>query len=241
MNKFFDLFGRKKVVIGMLHLAGSSPKDRIYRALEETRIYEEGGLDGVIVEDYHGNVEDVRLTLESLSRQEKPRIKIGVNVLKNPYLGFEFARKYGARFVQIDSVQSTDLHPAEHDRMREKYKDIVVLGGVQFKYKKSTGNKLEKDLVEAMPRCDAIVTTGEGTGIETPMEKLRDFRQSLSWLGGFPLISGAGVTADNVMEQIGVCDGIIVGSYFKGGRDKTHLPINRNSIKRLMDAVRAKS
>ena len=48
-------------IFGMIHLAGTSP---IPRALQEISLFEEEGLDGVIVENYHGSVERVIDTLE---------------------------------------------------------------------------------------------------------------------------------------------------------------------------------
>ena len=93
---------------------------------------------------------------------------------------------------------------------------------------------LEVDLAEAMPRCEAIVTTGSGTGIETPTQKLRDYKRLL---GEFPLIVGAGVNLQNVYEQLQICDGAIVGSYFKP-QGNTHLPIDRQLVRNLIDIVK---
>jgi len=61
-------------------------------------------------------------------------------------------------------------------------------------------------------RCDAIVVTGEGTGMATPIDKVKEFR---SIAGDFPLIIGAGVTLSSLRKDIPHCDGFIVGSWFK--------------------------
>ena len=82
--------------------------------------------------------------------------------------------------------------------------------------------------------CDAIVTTGEGTGIETPIEKLNEFK---FYLKDFPLIVGAGVNLSNIYSQLKVSDGAIIGSAFKPGKN-THLPIERSLVKNLMDIVK---
>ncbi len=89
-------------------------------------------------------------------------------------------------------------------------------------------------ILEAKPRCDVIVTTGEGTGVETPISKLREFR---TYLGEFPLFVGAGVNESNVYEQLRVADGAIVGSYFKQGSN-TKLPVDRLRVRGLMNIVR---
>ncbi|MCK4647401.1 hypothetical protein KAT24_00535 [Candidatus Pacearchaeota archaeon] len=232
-NKFKKLF-HSKPIIGMIHLAGETKDEKISRALKELAIYEQEGINGAIVEDYHGTPENVRETLRQ--SQGRFNVVIGVNVLKNPYSGFKLAQKYGARFIQFDSVQTPDLDLELYDRLRKEFPDIAVLGGVGFKYVSPTRNPLEIDLTEATSRCEVIVTTGSGTGVETPIEKLRDYK---ILLGEFPLIVGAGVNLQNGYEQLQICDGAIIGSYFKP-QGNTHLPIDRRKVKSLMDIVRKK-
>ena len=111
---------------------------------------------------------------------------------------------------------------------------MVILGGVRFKYTTSSKNPLEKDLEEGMSRCDAIVTTGEGTGIETPIEKLRIFK---NYLGDFPLIIGAGLNTKNAYEQLQIAGGAIVGSSFKPNKN-TRLPVDKYLVRELMDIIR---
>jgi len=231
-DRFRELFSRK-AIIGMIHLAGKNREDRVKRALEELKVYEEEGVDGAIIEDYHGNEGDVVEALKQSSKQNFSIVR-GVNVLRDPYSAFEIASLYDAKFVQFDSVQTQDLDLERYDRVRKLYPQILVFGGVGFKYIRPTGNPLELDLRESRLRCEAIVTTGEGTGIETPIDKLREFR---SHLGVFPLIVGAGVNLGNVYDQLEICDGAIIGSYFKPNGN-THLPIERAKVKKLIDIVR---
>jgi len=112
---------------------------------------------------------------------------------------------------------------------------VVVLGGIGFKYTRPTGNRLEDDLIAGVSRCEAIVTTGSGTGVETPIEKLRKFK---SLLGEFPLIVGAGVNLDNIYKQLEITDGAIIGSYFKP-QGNTRLPIDRIKVRDIMQAVKS--
>ena len=232
-KNFFELFGSPKPIIGMIHLAGGSTQGKINRALGEISIFEEEGINGAIVENYHGSVEDVINTFKVISKR-KTKLVIGINLLGKPYLGVELANRFGAKFVQFDSVQTQDLDLERYNEMRKKYSDITVLGGIRFKYTSPTRNSLEQDLSEGMSRCEAIVTTGEGTGIETPIEKLLDFREIMG--NYFPLISGEGVNKDNVCEQLSVADGIIVGRFLKNYN--TRQKINRNPVKELMRKVK---
>ncbi len=232
MINFYDLFPDKKPIIGMIHLSGNDD-EKIDRALEELLIYEEESIDGAIVEDYHGNLNDVITTLK-LCQGKYENIVIGVNVLRNPYYGFRLAHEMGAKFIQFDSVQTPDLNLEVYDNLRKSYPDIAVLGGIGFKYTRPTGNLLQADLFEGKLRCEAVVTTGEGTGIETPSDKLKEYK---SFLKDFPLIVGAGVNVKNAYEQLMICDGAIVGSYFKYN-SQTHNHVDRLKVRTLMETIK---
>ena len=84
-----------------------------------------------------------------------------------------------------------------------------------------------------MPRADAIVVTGAGTGKETPLRKIQDFRRII---GDHPLIVGAGLIPDNAYDQLSIADGAIVGSSLKMQND-TRMPVDRSRIRDLMAVV----
>lgn len=231
MPDITSVFNVSKPIIGMIHLAGDSRKEKLERALEELRIYDLEGVDGAIIEDYHGDEQDVLRTFPDCRAFY---LAIGINILSNPYHSFVWAKQKKAKFIQFDSVQDTDLEIGKYNEFRRTFNEIPVLGGVGFKYTKPTGNPLRVDLIQAKHRCEVVVTTGSGTGIETPVEKLREYKRIL---GDFPLFVGAGVNADNAYEQLSICDGAIVGSYFKPAGDTTK-PVDRNKVKQLMGIVK---
>ncbi|MDO8459983.1 MAG: BtpA/SgcQ family protein [Nanoarchaeota archaeon] len=232
-DNFETLFQIRKPIIGMIHLSGNTPSDKVKRALEELTVYQEEGVDGAIIEDYHGSVDDVYGTLKESSTRGFKIVR-GVNLLRNPYSSFRLASEFGAKFIQFDSVQTPNLNLGLYNQLRVEYPTIAVLGGVGFKYTKPIENTLETDLKEGREKCEAIVTTGSGTGIETPIEKLREFKRLL---GDFPLIVGAGVDLRNVSEQLRNTDGAVIGSYFKPDR-YTYLPVDRNRVRNLMKIVK---
>lgn len=233
-KNFKDIFPVNKPIIGMIHLAGSGNEDKVKRALEELVIYQEEGVDGAIIEDYHGSPHDVYTALEQSAKEEFHIIR-GVNLLHHPVGGFRYASDCGAKFVQFDDVQTDNLEVISYNLARKKHPEIAVLGGVRFKYTPETNNPLEQDLNEAMARCEAIVTTGSGTGKETPLDKLEEFKKII---GEFPLIVGAGVTLENVGAQLEYADAAIIGSYFKPDGN-TRMPVERARVRDLMGAVKA--
>ena len=217
MNKLKEVFGVEKPIIGMLHLSGYGREQVLENARREIEIMYRNGVNAVLVENYFGDRVDVENALKYLQATHPDKV-YGVNMLGFPEMAFEMARKYGAKFVQMDSVCG-HLEPNYEKSFLKKldamrgHGDIFLLGGVRFKYQPyRSGRSLEEDLKLGMERCDAIVVTGEGTGISTDLEKIRTFR---SILGDFPLIVGAGMTAETAQEQLTFSDGAIVGSYFK--------------------------
>ena len=97
-------------------------------------------------------------------------------------------------------------------------------------------NTLEEDLLIAKTD-DVVVVTGNATGEETDLDKIKLFRKNL---GYFPLIVGAGVNSKNICEQLQFADGAIVGSYLKdnfednGEVDSTHV----NEMVELFNQIR---
>jgi len=232
-NYFNKIFG-KLPIIGMIHLAGPKPAER---ALEEIAIYEKEEVDGAIIENYHSSIIDVERTLKALKGNTS--LTLGVNILPNHfYISFELAEEYKASFIQLDYVAGRytggTLNENIYSDLRKKFKDIAVLGGVWPKYYTPVlGSSLEDDLKKAIGRTEAIVVTGKGTGKETPVNKISEFRRII---GEHPLIVGAGLTLQNAWKQLMIADGAIVGSYFKRDNN-TYNHVEREMVNRFMRTV----
>lgn len=239
MSALKAVFGVDKPIIGMLHLSGYGRDKVLDNAKREIEIMYRNGVNAVLVENYFGDWVDVKNALHYLQANYPDKI-YGVNILGDPDVAFDLARKYGAKFVQMDSVCG-HLEPSYEKPFLKKLEtlrgdgDIFLLGGVRFKYQPvRSGRSLEDDLKLGMERCDAIVVTGEGTGISTDLEKIKTFR---SILGDFPLIVGAGMTAETVAEQLTIADGGIVGSYFKEYGEAEY-PVDEERVKEFVYKAR---
>lgn len=227
----------------MIHLS-SDPTNgtRLQRALREMTILEEEGVDGVIIENYHGSTQDVEDVFTHLWEfLSKTKLIIGINILPNEYeQAIVLANKVGAKFVQLDHVAGSynggvSIFEPHLATCREEFPNIKILGGVWPKYYRPVkGSVLKDDIESGMKRADAIVVTGEGTGKVTPLDKIKEFR---SLAGEFPIIIGAGLTTENVAEQLRFSDGAIVGSCFKPAGVTTQ-EINRELVRAFMDEVK---
>lgn len=240
MKTMKTVFGVDKPVIGMLHLSGYGREKVLKNAKREIDIMYRNGVNAVLVENYFGDQVDVENALKYL-QEVYPEKVYGVNLLGDSEMAFNLARKYGAKFVQMDSVCG-HLEPNYEKPFLKKLEtmrgdsDIFLLGGVRFKYQPvRSGRSLEEDLKLGMERCDAIVVTGEGTGISTDIEKIKTFR---TILGDFSLIIGAGMTAETAVEQLTYADGGIVGSYFKE-YGKAEYPVEEIRVQEFMHSAKA--
>ena len=107
---------------------------------------------------------------------------------------------------------------------------------MRFKYQPVLSeNPLDVDLHLASQRCDAVVVTGDKTGEQTSPLKIAQFRYVLG--PQFPLVVGAGVTAENCHEQLLHTDAAIVGSSLKDTGEASG-EISATAVAEFMDAVR---
>ncbi|MHA6669921.1 BtpA/SgcQ family protein [Homoserinimonas sp. A447] len=238
-TRWHALFPQRKPILSMLHLGGEDRDTRLGRAVDEIAALIDGGVDGIIVENYFGDSEDVRAVLEHLAAN-RPGVAVGVNVLRDFERAFAFAGEFDVDFIQIDSVsghltKGEDRVYAERVAQLRDETSAVLLGGVRFKYQPVLSERSElEDVQIGMTRCDAIVVTGAGTGMETELSKLVRFRQAVG--PDFPLVVGAGVTDLNVATQLDHANGAIVGSFLKDTYRDDGV-VDREHVAALMSAA----
>jgi predicted TIM-barrel enzyme len=230
---------KNKPILGMIHLAGN--EDAVARALTEIEILSACGVDGCIVENYHNGKEVVIEVMKALKDNRPENFEIGINILPNDYVdAFEITNLYGGSFIQLDYIAGKYEHQNEigdefNILHKHAFPHIQVLGGVWPKYYKPVGTSiLANDLQQAIERTDAVVVTGAGTGKETPFGKVTTFK---NLIGSHPLIVGAGLTTENVVEQLSIADGAIVGSCFKPG-GVTTAKIQPQLVREFMEQVK---
>jgi predicted TIM-barrel enzyme len=238
-GKFLDLFPVSKPVIGMLHGRGEGDARILEIAKQELELYRNGGVDGVVAENYFCTPKQAEMILD-YTAQHHGDLVYGVNLLDDDDLNFKLAKKYACAFMQIDSV-SGHVPPEKDGELEEflrrgrELSGALLIGGVRFKYQPClSGRPLAEDLKLGAERCDAIAVTGDYTGQETDFAKIQNFRELL---GDFPLVVAAGVTPSNLPRQLSLGDACIVGSYFKRNHDAKEA-MDAGNIAEIMDAVK---
>lgn len=263
-----DLFKVDKAIIGMVHLLplpGAPayegwPIDTIVEhAVGEARVYEENGVDGVIVENmwdlpyYSGapRIPPEEVAAHAVAAREvvkSVRVPVGITVIHNGgRVALGIAKAAGARFVRVclytgaavwDTGELDHGVAAELLRLRrylyaediKLFADVVKKHSVTFPGIDLATHTRWSDFYLA----DAVIVTGRITG-EPPLPE--DVKLAKEVVGDTPVIVGSGLTPENAEKLLKYADGAIVGTYFKVN-GVTQNPVDPERVRRLMSVVR---
>lgn len=254
------IFGVARPVIGMVHLLPlpGSPRARALRdvraaALADARVLAQGGVDGILVENYGdapftgGSVEPQVVASMSVIAAEigqAARLPLGINVLRNDARSaLAVALASGAAFIRVN----VHVGAAETDQGRIdgrayetlRYRAAIGLKAAIFadvfvKHARPAGSG---DLASAARDtayrglADALLVTGSETGAAPDAARLKGVREAVP---DRPLYVASGVDERNARDYR-EADGFIVGSALeRGGRAG-----NRVELSRVRAVVRA--
>lgn len=237
---------RRPIVIGMVHLpplpgaprwSGSLDEMR-ERALADARALEEGGVDGIIVENFgdapfHPDVVPAEtiaamavLTADVVRAVALP---VGVNVLRNDAAAaLAVAAAAGARFIRVNvhtGAMLTDqgwITGRAHETLRLRARiapAVAIAADVLVKHATPPpGLDAARAAEDAWNRglADVLIVSGAATGKPTDLGRIRAVKaavpEAIVW-------AGSGVGAGNIADVLAVADGAIIGSAFqRGGR-----------------------
>lgn len=262
-----DLFRNDKAIIGMVHLiplpgspgyGGWSMSEIEEQAIREAKIYEENGVDGVIVENmwdlpYYSGASRIppeevaahavvaRQVVKSVS------IPVGITVIHNGgRAALGIAKAAGAKFMRVclytgaavwDTGEFDHGVAADLVRLRKAlyaedikfFVDIVKKHSVVFPGIDLVTHAKWADFYLA----DAVIVTGRMTG-EPPSPE--DVMKVKEVVGDTPVLVGSGLTPENAEKLLKYADGAIVGTYFKVCGIAQN-PIDPERVRRLMSVV----
>jgi membrane complex biogenesis BtpA family protein len=202
-------------------------------AVEDARALARAGFDATIVENYGdapffaGRVPPV--TVSALTacaaavREALPDLALGINVLRNDAeAALSIAAVVGAACVRVNvhvGARVTDQgivegRAAETLRLRRALgaEGVAIWADVDVKHSAPLAardvTREARDLVER-GLADAVLVTGEGTGIGVDEEKLRRVRDAVP---AAPLYIASGATPGALARLAPFCDGVVVGS-----------------------------
>ena len=197
-------------------------------ALRDLDALEEGGVDGILVENF-GDVPYAKtappetiafmtVVVEEILR--KSRAPVGVNVLRSDGpAAMSIAAATGAPFIRVNvycGVAFTDQGTIEGDArqlltLRHRLTcDVKILADVHVKHAAHPTTVEQATIDAARNRADALIVSGIGTGRRTSAEDLQAAKQVTS----LPVFVGSGVRIDN-LSTYRDADGFIVGCALK--------------------------
>lgn len=257
MDKFTSVFNGTKPVIGMIHLKAlpGTPKNSlnsseiIRAALEEADIYTKAGIDAIMIENMHdvpylkGNVGheiSSLMTLIGYLIKQRTQLPVGIQILAGANLealaaakaaGLDFIRAEGFVFAHVADEGLIEAQAGELLRYRKTInaEEIAIFTDIK---KKHSSHSITDDvsLLDTAKAAqfflsDGIIITGNHTGVSASVEELNSLKDLVT-----PVLIGSGITKDNVADYWPLCDGMIVGSYFKKeGYWENELEYNRIS------------
>ena len=251
-------------IIGVVHLLplpgspayGGSMDGVLTRALDDCRAYNEGGVEGVIIENFGdvpfsaGMVASV--TVAAMTRaaaelkREFPNLQFGVNVLRNDAeSALSIAYVVGADFVRVNvhvgavvADQGIIQGKAyETIRLRRNLGSTVqILADIDVKHSAQIGNyDIKVQAADALERglADAIVISGSRTGQAVDIEQLRQLRREFRDAN---IVIGSGANSRNLKLLLKYANSVIVGTSVKKD-GKTSNPVDLGRLKEFMKAA----
>jgi membrane complex biogenesis BtpA family protein len=236
--------GRKKVVIGMLHLAplpgaplhgGSVAAVRV-AALRDARLLADGGVHALMIENFgdtpfypgrvpaHVVAEMTAIAAEV--RRAVPQLPLGINVLRNDGLSaLAVAHAVGASYIRVNvlcGARVADqglLQGIAHDLLRLRAElgatDVKIFADVDVKHSAPLAVRPIADEVDdTLHRGMADALIVSGAGTGKPTDPDKVAAVKAAAKGA-PVFLGSGVTPATLPALLPHADGFIVGTYFK--------------------------
>ena len=261
-----ELFGeRHKLFLGVVHLLPMPGSPRwqgdfdalLERARQEACTLQEGGIHGIIVENFHdapyakGRVEShtvAAMTLAIATVIDSVQVPVGINVLRNDIKSaLAMAMVTGAAFVRANThygVMVSDEGIIEGEAYettryrRHHCPDVKILADVLVKHATPLGDQdialVAEDTV-TRGLADAVIVSGPLTGLAADVDEVNRVKEVVPET---PVLVGSGVNAANAHAFLQASDGAIVGTSLKVD-GKVGNPVELERVQELSSLFRA--
>jgi membrane complex biogenesis BtpA family protein len=268
------LFPHPKPVIGMIHVgalpgtpaSAVSVRELVELAAREARVYREGGVDGIALENMHdvpylrGSVgpeivaamaligQAVKAEGRSASRPSGDGLPVGIQILAGANAealavahaaGLDFIRAEGYVFAHVADEGLIESSAAKLLRYRKMIGAERVQVWADVK-KKHSAHAITADISLGATAETVAFMRGDAvivTGSVTgDPPKIEDVREARAYCR-LPVILGSGVDVNNIGAFCPEADGFIVGSHFKMDGHWANT-VDPKRVERFMSEVR---
>ncbi|MFO7660333.1 MAG: BtpA/SgcQ family protein [Candidatus Cloacimonadaceae bacterium] len=265
MKLYEKIFTKPKPIIGMVHVQAlpGSPKHNLSMseivslAVKEAILYEDCGLDAIILENMHdipylnktmGAEVVSAMTAVACAVRKAVKIPLGIQILAAANqqalavalaADLQFLRAEGFVYSHIADEGYIESCAGALLRYRKQIgaEQIAIFTDIK---KKHSAHSITADVTIGETASaaefflsDGLIVTGTATGKEILLDDLIESKKHTS----LPVFTGSGITLDNIEKYWSLADGFIIGSYFK----EDGLWSNQLSAQRITDLVKEKS
>jgi membrane complex biogenesis BtpA family protein len=230
----------------------------IQHALADLRVLENGGVDGILVENEYDRphrVEATEQTIEAMTAvtlavvQERTRVSVGCEILLNdPKASLTVAHESGADFIRtdyfVDAMTRAEFGEFAIDplglmawRSAIGADDVLIFADIQVKYAEMISPRplIESALLACQENADAVIVTGRASGSAPTIEELRSAADGTRNFN-VPVLIGSGLDPLNATDLLRACGGAIVGTSLMRNR-----AVDVHKLAALMAALGRKS
>jgi membrane complex biogenesis BtpA family protein len=227
-------------------------------AIQEAVLLNKNGVDGIQIEntwDYpylkENNIGFETIAVMSVAANEIKRninIPIGINCHLNAgQAALSIAKAVDAKWIRVFELVNAYISQSglieaigpKLMRFRKVIKaeqvllfcDVNVKHGSHFIISDRSLNEQANDIYSN--DGDAVIITGFETGKAPNLEKVKEASKQIK----LPILIGSGIDLENVTDYLNICDGFIVGSYFKKDGNWKNT-IDPNKVKNFMELVK---
>ena len=262
-NKFKKLFGRNKVIIGMIHikaLAGTpgykaNDQKIMEQALAEAAIYQAAGIDALAIENMHdvpylkrkvGPEITTMMSLIGYEIKRQTQMPCGIQILAGANqqalaaaktAGMDFIRAEGFVYGHLadEGYMESDAGSLLRYRKQIDAEHISIFTDIKKKHS-AHSLTMDVDLLETAQTAKYFRSDGVIITGSSTGKKASIVELELLQELALPILVGSGVNIDNVAEYLPLSDALIVGSWFKkDGHWSNELEGDR--VKRFMEKV----
>lgn len=258
-----DIFGKKKVIIGMVHfppLPGSPLYDDekglkyiIERIKYDLKALQDGGVDGIMFCNENDRPYVLKADYSTVATmsyvigivRDEINVPFGIDVLWDPMAAIAIAKATGAKFIReiITGAYVSDMgiwntSVGELYRYRKLLdaNDIAVFFNISAEFAWNLDRRPLEFIAKSVAfssLADVILVSGPMTGLPPTSEQIRKVKEMVN----VPVFANTGVNINNLEDILEVADGAIVGTSFK--KDGiTWNPVDEKQVKKFMDKVK---
>jgi predicted TIM-barrel enzyme len=223
VNKVHERFGKPRALLPVIHCINS------HQTEQQSGLALRAGADGVFLIN-QGGMDEVKtlMTAVAIFRGGVPFVGVNLLVRDVPW------RRSFARSIAHTSALWTDSTAdiAGFCRWRSAIgaPDLLLFGGVAFKYQPGVADVGAAAHDAALAGVDVVTTSGPGTGEQPTVEKVRTMRQAL---GDHALAVASGITPENVAPFLPHVDAFLVAT----GIEHRFGYLEPSRVRALADAI----